>query len=398
MTGPGGEMPFLEHLEELRVRLLRVLAALVAGFGVGYWVVQRFHVVQLLKEPIAPFLQVTGGKLVVTSPTEPVMITLKLALVVGLVLVSPYIIYQTWAFLSPALYAREKRLVIPALLAGTLMFAGGAVFGFAVLLPKSLPILFSFQTEGLENLITFSEYFGFTLQVVLAMGLAFEIPLVIMLLTGLGVVTPSSLNRFRRYAVVLSAVAGAVLSPGGDLLSMTLMTVPIMLLYEIGFLGSWVIHRRLARRAATSVATLLALALCAGGVAAQEPEKPVPVKPGVRSAGSIPSPGTRCSRARARPSTRRTRGGWACPAAPGGPSPPTTRSSRGCSSGPGSRPPGSGPIRHWCSLKSAGSSSAARPAPDGSRPRSKPTRSRIRRRTASFAPRGTRPSSTGKRC
>jgi Tat protein translocase TatC len=273
MTGPGAEMPFLEHLEELRVRLLRVLAAVVAGFLVGYWAVQHFQAVNILKAPIAPFLRTTGGKLVVTAPTEPVMITLKLALVVGLVLVSPYLVYQVWAFLAPALYERERRIVVPALLAGTLMFIAGATFGFLVLLPQSLPILFSFQNQGLEILITFSEYFSFVVQLVLAMGLAFEIPLVIMLLTALGILDPQRLNRFRRFAIVLAAVAGAVLSPGTDILSMTLMTVPILLLYEIGYAGSWLIHRRHARKAATAAAVLALLAgiIHPSRLVAQEP-------------------------------------------------------------------------------------------------------------------------------
>lgn len=273
MTGPSAEMPFLEHLEELRQRLVRTLIALVVGFLVGYWVVQRFQVVNLLKAPIAQYLIATGGKLVVTSPTEAVMITLKLALIGGLVLVSPYIIFQIWGFLSPALYEKEKRLVVPALLAGTLMFLGGAAFGFLVLLPQSLPILFSFQSEGLVNLITFQEYFSFVIQIVLAMGLSFEIPLVIMLLAALGLVTPGGLNRFRRFAIVLSATAGAILSPGTDLLSMVLMTVPILLLYEIGFLGSWVIHRRKVAResAAAAVAVLLFCLLGAGTLDAQQP-------------------------------------------------------------------------------------------------------------------------------
>ncbi len=289
MTGPSAEMPFLEHLEELRQRLVRTLLALVVGFLVGYWAVQRFQVVELLKAPIAPYLTVTAGKLVVTSPTEAVMITLKLALIAGLVLVSPYIIYQIWGFLSPALYAREKRLVVPALLAGTVMFLAGSAFGFEVLLPQSLPILFSFQSAGLENLITFQEYFSFVVQLVLAMGLSFEIPLVIMLLTALGVTNPASLNRFRRFAIVLSAVAGAILSPGTDILSMILMTVPILLLYEIGFLGSWIIHRRrVARAAATAALCWLALA-SPGRLSAQEPvppkRRPVPTRPVPRAAG-----------------------------------------------------------------------------------------------------------------
>ena len=230
MTGPGAEMPFLEHLEELRARLVRVVAALIVGFGVGLFVVQHFGVVTLLKEPIAPFLTVTGGKLVVTSPTEAVMITLKLALIVGLFLSSPVIIYQAWAFLSPALYEREKRTVMPAVGAGLVLFLIGGAFAYFALLPQALPILFSFQSEGLEPLITFKEYFSFVVQLVLAMGLCFEIPLVIMLLTALGVTSPAGLTRFRRFAIVLAAVGGAVLSPGTDILSMLLMTVPILML------------------------------------------------------------------------------------------------------------------------------------------------------------------------
>lgn len=285
MTGPSAEMPFLEHLEELRQRLVRTLLAMVAGFLAGYWAVQRFQVVNLLKAPIAPYLMVTSGKLVVTSPTEAVMITLKLALILGLVLVSPYIVFQIWGFLSPALYSKEKRLVIPALLAGTVMFLAGSAFGFLVLLPKSLPILFSFQSEGLENLITFQEYFSFVVQLVLAMGLSFEIPLVVMLLTALGIVDPGGLNRFRRFAIVLSAVAGAVLSPGTDILSMIMMTVPILLLYEIGFAGSWLIHRRRRARAAAAAVVIALSLLSATTVSAQEPvpklrrAKPAPTQP-----------------------------------------------------------------------------------------------------------------------
>ncbi len=277
MTGPGAEMPFLEHLEELRVRLVRVLLALIAGFAVGLWIVQRFEFVNLLKAPIAPYLKVTGGKLVVQSPTEPVMITLKLALIVGLVLASPVLIFQIWGFLSPALYAKEKRVVVPALIFGLILFCCGGAFAFVYLLPQALPILFSFQSEGLEILITFEKYFSFVVQLVLAMGLCFEIPLIMMLLGGLGVITPGGLNNFRRYAIVLAAVAGAVLSPGTDILSMILMTVPILVLYEIGFIGVWIIHRRRLRRAA--IASLVLLFLMLGHWSPGEAQVPVKPKP-----------------------------------------------------------------------------------------------------------------------
>lgn len=271
MTGPGAEMPFLEHLEELRTRLVRVLLALVIGATAGFVLVQKLQLVNLLAAPIAPYLQITGGKLTVTSPTEPVMIVLKLSIIVGLVLTSPVIVYQVWGFLSPALYRKEKRVIVPALIFGTLMFLAGAAFGYEILLPQSLPILFSFQTEGLAILITYERYFSFVLQLVLAMGLCFEIPLVLMLLTALGVITPGGLNRFRRFAIVLGAVAGAVLSPGTDVLSMMMMTVPILLLYEIGFAGSWLIHRRQLHNAAgRALLLLLALALPAR-LSAQQP-------------------------------------------------------------------------------------------------------------------------------
>jgi len=278
MTGPGAEMPFLDHLEELRTRLIRIVLAVLAGAAVGFWVVQRFQLVSLLAEPIAPYLQVTGGKLTVTSPTEPVMIVFKLALFVGLILVSPYVIYQIWAFLAPALYAREKRAALPALIVGTLLFVAGCVVGYTALLPLSLPVLFSFQSEGLAILITYKEYFAFVIRVMFGMGIAFEIPLVMVMLTAFGVTSPQSYNRFRRYAVVLAAIGGAILSPGTEILSMILVMIPLLVLYEVGFAGAWVAHRRrLARAASTTTLILLLLAGGSEGLEAQVPVKPRPV-------------------------------------------------------------------------------------------------------------------------
>ena len=249
MTGAPKEMPFLDHLEELRSRILRSLAAVIVGCGLGLWLVQRFQLVTLLKEPIAPYL--TDGKLVVTSPTEPVMIVLKLGLLVGLVLASPVILWQTWAFLAPALYQREKRALVPSLFVGLGLFLTGVALAYEFVVPQALRVLFSFQTEAIAPFITYDAYFGFILQVTLALGLSFELPLVIIILSWLDVVGPAELNRFRRYAVVLAFLAGAVLSPGADLLSMVMMTVPLLLLYEVGFAGSAILHRRRrkARRA-----------------------------------------------------------------------------------------------------------------------------------------------------
>ncbi len=266
MTGPAGEMPFLDHLEELRWRIIRSLAALVVGFGVGFWIVQQFQLVSLLKTPIAPYL--LDGKLIVTSPTEPVMIVFKLSFLVGLVLASPVLLWQLWAFLAPALYEREKKALVPALFVGTLLFLIGAVLAFHFVVPQALRVLFSFQSEAISPFITYDAYFGFVLQVVLALGLSFELPLIIIILSWLGVVGPAELGKFRRYAVVLAFIVGAVLSPGADLLSMLMMTAPLIILYEVGVAGSVLVHRR-RRRTAISALVLLGLGLGATPTEAQ---------------------------------------------------------------------------------------------------------------------------------
>ena len=312
-------MPFLDHLEELRSRILRSLAAVVVGSALGLWLVQRFQLVSLLKRPIAPYL--TGGKLVVTSPTEPVMIVFKLGFLVGLVLASPIILWQTWAFLAPALYAREKRALVPSLFVGLFLFLTGVVLAYVFVVPQALRVLFSFQTEAIAPFITYDAYFGFVLQVTLALGISFELPLVIIILSWLGVVGPSELNRFRRFAVVLAFIAGAVLSPGTDLLSMVMMTVPLLLLYEVGFAGSVVIQRRRKRAAREPIVggTIgLLLLLCLAGTRAEAQVPAGQRKPGPARADSLrdstrSGPGLAPRGIPDSRWTRRPRGGWACP-------------------------------------------------------------------------------------
>ena len=281
MTVPGGEMPFLDHLEELRMRLLRALGAIVVGFGVGLWLVEKLHLVALLKAPIASYLP--SGKLTFTSPTEPLMIVFKLGFVVGLLLASPVLIYQAWAFLSPALYDRERKVIFPALVMGLGLFLVGASLGYIFVVPQALRVFFSFQAESLQPMITYDAWFGFVLQIVLALGLSFELPLVIIIMAALGVVTPAGLHRFRRYAVVLSFVAGAVLSPGADVFSMLMMTVPLLLLYEIGVAGAAMIARRRLRDERAAMLPVLFFALLLGGLATPAAAQGVPT-PG-RAAG-----------------------------------------------------------------------------------------------------------------
>src|SRR5438876_6683963 len=186
-------MPFLDHLGELRWRILYSLLAIVVGTLVGWFVVQRVDVIGLLKAPIAPL--VPGGRLMFTSPTEPFLITLKFAFVLGLLIASPVVIYQTWAFLAPALYDREKRLIVPALSVGVLLFLTGAAVAYQWVLPHLLRMLLSFQQQVLAPIITADRYFAFAAQFMIAIGLAMELPLVAVILTALGLVTPQFLAR-----------------------------------------------------------------------------------------------------------------------------------------------------------------------------------------------------------
>jgi Tat protein translocase TatC len=290
MSRSTGEMPFLEHLEELRVRLLKSLGALVAGVAIGIPLVDRLHLVERLQAPILPLLE--GRHLVIQSPTEPVMIWLLLGVITGLVLASPVIIWQVWAFLAPALYAREKKAIVPSLFAGMLLFLAGAALSFIYVVPRALSVLLGFQAGSFEVLITFDKYFSFVLQVVLAMGLSAEVPLVIIVLAALGVVTPAMLNRFRRFAVALAFVAGALLSPGTDVFSMLLMTAPLLVLYEIGVLGAYIVHRRRLRASAAAGVTLLLLMLAQPADAQRPPPRPPPRPAGQQPVGRQPPPDT----------------------------------------------------------------------------------------------------------
>jgi sec-independent protein translocase protein TatC len=277
-----GEMPFLDHLEELRWRILWSLAALVAGTVVGYLLVENVDVLALLKRPIAPFLP--DGRLFITRPTDAFMITLKLALVVGMVLAAPVVIWQVWAFLSPALYERERRFMVPALGAGLVLFVGGVVLAYLWVLPAALRILFSFQRADLETIITADAYFSFAAQIVLAFGVMFELPLVIVLLAAFRIVNPAFFAKNRPYALVVAAIVAAVLTPP-DVVSMTMLLIPLMLLYEGGILVARVLWRSGRERTIGAVVLLIALSgLVPGNAAAQDPPRRRPPPDSLRAA------------------------------------------------------------------------------------------------------------------
>jgi Tat protein translocase TatC len=265
MTRTAGEMPFLDHLEELRGRLLKSLAAVVVGVGIGFWFTLRYNAVAFLAAPVAPYLEASGGKLTVLALTDPFLITMKFGAVIGLVLASPVLIYQAWAFLSPALYARERKAMMPALVIGLLLFLTGAWLAWEFVMPRAVPVLLGFQAGAFNPMITYDRYFSFVMAILLGLGLSFELPLVMIVIAALGIMTGAQFNRFRRYAVLLACVAGALLSPGGDALMMLIFTVPLLLLYEIGVAGAYLVGRK---RVGPTIGAVILFMLLAGGAPA----------------------------------------------------------------------------------------------------------------------------------
>ena len=244
----SAEMPFLDHLEELRHRLMWMLGALAVGVMIGFVLMLRVDVVGLLMRPVAPMLQ--GQKLVFTHPSDPFLIVMMASFALGVIFAFPVLLYQIWAFLSPALYQHEKRVVLPVIAGATVLFAAGVALAFFVILPITLRFLLGFQTASLAPMITARAYFSFAISMSFALGAVFELPIAVLALTALGIVTPKLLNAYRRHAIVLCVVAAALITPGGDPLSLLLLSLPLYLLFELSVGLSVIVHRRKARNAA----------------------------------------------------------------------------------------------------------------------------------------------------
>ncbi len=236
-----GEMPFLDHLEELRWRIFYVLIALAVGTIVGFLVVNYLGIMEILIRPIRPLLD--EGELAYFSPATPFFITLKLSLVVGILLALPIVVYQLWAFLSPGLKKEEKRIIVPSLYFGLVLFCLGVTMAYYLVLPLALIFLAGFQQEFLAPTIEVGEYLGFVTRILLAFGAVFELPIVIMILSVLGIVTPTFLRDKRRHAIVLMTVLASLLTPG-DIASTLLMIGPMLILYEVSIFISATIYRK----------------------------------------------------------------------------------------------------------------------------------------------------------
>lgn len=241
----SGEMPFLDHLEELRWRIIYSLVALLVCVGIGFWVSLQFDAVGILARPILPLIP--EHKLVYTHPSEGFTVILDAAITIGVVLAGPVILFQLWSFLSPALHRHEKRVAIGVLYAGVFLFCSGAALAYFEVIPLALPWLFNFGGPSLVPLITAEEYFNFVFAMVLTFGISFELPIVILALAALNIVTPQLLSKYRRHAIVAIVIIGAFLTPGDMVWTTIALSVPLYALYELSVLAAHLIYRKKAR-------------------------------------------------------------------------------------------------------------------------------------------------------
>lgn len=234
--GDGAKMSFLEHLDELRTRLLYSLI----GLGVGCLI--AFIFVGYLWDFVMLPLHARMGdsRFIYTSGFEPFMLTLKVGVLAGFFVASPFIFWQFWLFISPGLYTHEKRFAIPFVLSATVLFLIGAAFSHYIAFPWTWGFFLSWQNEYMQFLPTIGFTFSIYVKMLLAFGAMFQMPVLVFFLARMGVVTPKFLIRNFKYALLIIFILGAVLSPGTDVVSQALMAGPMLVLYGLSIVVAWI--------------------------------------------------------------------------------------------------------------------------------------------------------------
>lgn len=225
-----GRMGLLEHLDELRKRILHSAAALTVAFFVCWSFAGEIYA--FLARPIEELLP-EGKKLVFTGVTDPFILYVKVAALAAVFVASPWLLYQAWKFISPGLYRRERLWALPFIFFGSFFFIAGGAFAYYVAFPFAAEFLLGIG-EGFEAMLTIERYFRFLLTILLGMGLMFELPVVIFLLAQMGLVTPGFLMRHFRWAVLIIFFAAALITPTPDVVNLCLFAVPALLLYLLG--------------------------------------------------------------------------------------------------------------------------------------------------------------------
>ena len=232
----GTEAPFVSHLVELRDRLIRALIAVVLGFGLLCIWPGTGGLYDLLAAPMTANLP-PGTKLIATSVFSPFMVPLKMTLMGGFLLALPYVLYQVWAFVAPGLYSHEKRMVLPLVISSTLLFFLGVAFCYGIVIPGLTRFIVAMTPASVNAAPDIEQYFGTVLTLFLVFGIAFEVPIAVVVLARMGIVTIDQLKKFRGYFVVAAFIIAAVVTPP-DVISQLALAIPMCILYELGIVAA----------------------------------------------------------------------------------------------------------------------------------------------------------------
>jgi sec-independent protein translocase protein TatC len=232
----GSEAPFVSHLVELRDRLIRAIIAVGIAFAVLAFWPGPSGLYDLLAAPLVAHLP-KGATLIATNVISPILVPLKITLMAAFMLALPFVLYQVWAFVAPGLYSHEKKLVLPLVVSSTLLFVIGVAFCYFIVIPGMSQFIQAFAPASITAAPDIEQYFGFVLTLFLVFGIAFEVPIAVIVLVRIGVVTIEQLKQFRGYFIVAAFIIAAVVTPP-DVISQLALAIPMVILYEIGIIAA----------------------------------------------------------------------------------------------------------------------------------------------------------------
>lgn len=232
----GTEQPFVSHLIELRDRLIRALIAVGIAFGVLALYPGPAGLYDLLAAPLVAHLP-AGATLIATNVISPILVPLKITLAAAFMLALPFVLYQVWAFVAPGLYSHEKRMVLPLVISSTILFIAGVAFCYFAVIPGMAKFIQAFAPGSITAAPDIEQYFGFVLTLFMVFGIAFEVPIAVIVLVRIGVVSIEQLQKFRGYFIVGAFIVAAIVTPP-DVISQLALAIPMCILYEIGILAA----------------------------------------------------------------------------------------------------------------------------------------------------------------
>jgi sec-independent protein translocase protein TatC len=232
----GSEQPFVSHLVELRDRLIRAVIAIAIAFAALAVFPGPSGLYDLLAAPLVAHLP-AGATLIATNVISPILVPLKITLMAAFMLALPIVLYQVWAFVAPGLYSHEKKMVMPLVVSSTLLFVAGVAFCYFLVIPGMAKFIQAFAPASITAAPDIEQYFGFVLTLFFVFGVAFEVPIAVIVLARLGVVTIDQLRKFRGYFIVGAFVIAAIVTPP-DVISQLALAIPMCILYEVGIIAA----------------------------------------------------------------------------------------------------------------------------------------------------------------